>query len=76
MEEVRERGSKESTRNMIKSYSRKEAKQQTGRKGRFRVECKKRAGEKFYCGKTQMRKTERVNDRAEERLEGRKPFVY
>lgn len=39
-------------------------------------ELKKRAGEKFSCGKTQMRKTERVNDWAGESWEGRKPVVF
>lgn len=54
-------------------------KQQTGRKGReSRVERgrKKGAEEKFSCGETQMRKTERVNDWAGENKDGRKPVVF
>lgn len=39
-------------------------------------EGKKRAEEKFSCGETQMRKTERVNDWATENRAGRKPVVF
>lgn len=39
-------------------------------------EGKKRAEEKFSCGETQMRKTERVNDWARKKTDGRKPVVF
>lgn len=57
-----------------------EGKQQTGRKGREKSwverEKKRELKKKFSCGKTQMRKTERVNDWAGESRDGRKPVVF
>lgn len=43
-----------------------------GRERRKKKELKK----SFSCGKTQMRKTERVNDWAGESRDGRKPVVF